>query len=58
MSVSFLPDGKALLNRKTALLALVLATLGLGACNTIEGAGQDIGAAGEAIEDTADDAKN
>jgi predicted small secreted protein len=28
------------------------------ACNTIEGAGQDVKAAGTAVEKTADDAKN
>ena len=28
------------------------------ACNTVEGAGQDVKAAGAAVEDAADDAKN
>jgi entericidin B len=36
--------------------ALVL-SLGLAACNTIEGAGQDIKSTGKAIERTADDNK-
>ena len=36
--------------------ALVLA-LGFAACNTIEGAGQDIKSTGKAIEKTADDNK-
>ena len=38
--------------KKTALIAMLL--LGLAACNTIEGAGQDIEAAGDKIEETAD----
>jgi predicted small secreted protein len=42
--------------RRFAALFLVLLMLGLGACNTIEGAGQDIEAAGEGIADTAEDA--
>ena len=39
-----------------ALAALVLfaATLGLAACNTMEGAGQDLSAGGRAIEKSAD----
>lgn len=28
------------------------------ACNTVEGAGQDVQAVGSAVEDAADDAKN
>jgi predicted small secreted protein len=36
---------------KTLLLALLLATA---ACNTIEGAGQDIKKAGEAVSDSAE----
>jgi len=39
-----------------AVTALVL-VLGLAACNTIEGAGQDIKSTGKAIERTADDNK-
>lgn len=35
---------------------MTLGTLTLSACNTIEGAGQDIEEAGEEIEDTAEDA--
>jgi predicted small secreted protein len=34
-------------------LVLALAVMGLSACNTISGAGQDIEAGGEAISDTA-----
>jgi predicted small secreted protein len=39
-----------------ALAALVLfaATLGLSACNTMEGAGQDVSAGGKALERSAD----
>lgn len=39
-----------------ALLLSFAALAALPACNTISGAGQDIGAAGEAIESTAEDA--
>jgi predicted small secreted protein len=42
--------------RRFAALFLVLLMLGLAACNTIEGAGQDLEAAGEGIADTAEDA--
>jgi entericidin B len=41
-----------------AALSLVLATLGLAACNTVEGAGQDLKAGGQAIENSADRTKN
>ncbi|WP_083762432.1 entericidin A/B family lipoprotein [Parvibaculum lavamentivorans] len=40
-----------------AMLALLVAGFGLAACNTVEGAGQDIQRGGAAIEDTANDAK-
>ncbi len=36
-----------------SLMALATITLGLGACNTISGAGQDIEDGGEAIQDAA-----
>lgn len=41
------------------IIILAVATLGLltAACNTIEGAGKDVQAAGAAVEDTAKDAK-
>ena len=39
------------------LIAICFATL-LAACNTIEGAGEDIGAAGDKIDKTAEDKKN
>lgn len=40
-----------------ALLTLAIAGAGLNACNTIEGAGKDVEATGDAIKDTARDAK-
>jgi len=40
-----------------AALAFMLAAAAA-ACNTVEGLGQDTQAAGEAIEDTAEDAAN
>jgi predicted small secreted protein len=39
------------------LLAALVAT-GLTACNTVEGAGRDLKAAGKKIEDTARDVRN
>jgi predicted small secreted protein len=39
-------------------LFLMMGALSLTACNTIEGAGADIEAAGDAIEDSASDSKN
>jgi len=43
---------------KTITVALsVLLFAGLAACNTVEGAGQDVEAGGEAISDTARDAE-
>jgi len=44
--------------RKLFLLAALTASLGVTACNTISGAGQDVGAAGDAVTRTAEDAKN
>ena len=44
------------MNKMLTLLALLLA-IGTTACNTVEGAGQDIQAAGEAIEDAAEKEK-
>lgn len=43
--------------RKFVLFAAMAASLAVAACNTIEGAGRDISAAGGAIADTARDAK-
>ncbi len=45
------------LNARRLLLCLALATFSaasLSACNTVEGAGEDIEATGEAIQDSAD----
>ena len=41
----------------TMTIAMVVLALGFAACNTIEGAGQDIKSKGKAIEKTADDNK-
>lgn len=50
------------LSRSFRILALALFALGtplaLAACNTTEGVGRDISAAGDAIEDAADDAND
>ena len=40
--------------RLCMILSFAIVSLGLSACNTMEGAGRDIGNAGEAIEDAAD----
>ena len=40
-----------------AAIAFMLAAAAA-ACNTVEGVGQDAQAAGQAVEDAADDAKN
>jgi predicted small secreted protein len=39
--------------RKLLMAGLVLAAMAVSACNTIEGAGRDISAAGRAVEKTA-----
>ena len=44
--------------RKVLVLAAAAAALTISACNTIEGAGKDIAAAGHAVTQTADDAKH
>ena len=44
--------------KSAIVLAIALAgTLAVSACNTVEGAGKDVKAGGNAIEDTARDAK-
>jgi entericidin B len=43
--------------RKLVILAIAATGLLAAACNTIEGAGRDVQAAGEAVEETAQDAK-
>lgn len=42
---------------KLTLLSLIL-LLGVSACNTIQGAGKDVKAAADAVEDSARNAKN
>ena len=44
--------------RKILTAGVLLAALALMACNTIEGAGKDITAAGRAVSNTASDAKH
>ena len=44
--------------RKFVLFAIVAASLAVAACNTVEGAGKDVSAAGHAVTNTADDAKH
>jgi len=39
-------------------MAFAVTTLGLAACNTVAGAGQDMKAAGTAVTDTAKDASH
>ncbi|PHY13112.1 entericidin EcnA/B family protein [Caulobacter sp. B11] len=43
--------------RKMMILAVATAALMLSACNTLEGVGKDVSAAGRAVSDTARDAK-
>ncbi len=42
----------------SAFVISVLMVLGLAACNTIEGVGEDMGAAGDAIDREAEESKN
>lgn len=44
--------------RKIVVLAAAAASLLLSACNTIEGVGRDVSAAGRAVTDTAREVKN
>ncbi len=47
--------------KSTTTLLAILATvfsLSLAACNTVEGVGEDVRSAGDAIDDAAEDAKN
>ncbi|CAN5225306.1 entericidin A/B family lipoprotein [soil metagenome] len=43
--------------RKLVILSLAAAALALSACNTVEGAGKDMKAAGTAVEKAAKDTK-
>jgi predicted small secreted protein len=46
-----------MLSKLVALVALVGLTVGLAACNTVEGVGKDVKATGGAVEKAADEAK-
>jgi predicted small secreted protein len=43
--------------RKFVAVALIIAGLGVAACNTVEGAGKDVSSAGNTVAKTANDAK-
>ena len=43
--------------RKFVAVALIVAGLGVAACNTVEGAGKDVSSAGNAVAKTANEAK-
>ena len=44
--------------RKIVLFAIMAASMAVAACNTVEGAGRDVSAAGHAVSNTADDVKH
>ncbi|HEX2800503.1 MAG TPA: entericidin A/B family lipoprotein [Phenylobacterium sp.] len=44
--------------RKIVLLMAFAASMAAAACNTVEGAGRDVSAAGKAVSNTAEDAKH
>ncbi|WP_296818445.1 entericidin A/B family lipoprotein [Brevundimonas sp.] len=44
--------------RKAFVFMAAAAALAVAACNTVAGAGRDVQAAGEAVEETAQDAAN
>lgn len=44
--------------KSIAVLLMLCFTLGLTACNTMEGIGKDVGAAGDALENSAKDNKD
>jgi predicted small secreted protein len=44
--------------RKFVLFAVMAASMAVAACNTVEGAGRDVSAAGHAVSNTADDVKH
>lgn len=46
----------SVLNRSVLLAGLAVLTVPLAACNTVEGAGQDIKSVGSAVEHTANEA--
>jgi predicted small secreted protein len=44
--------------RKIVILAALATSMIVAACNTVEGAGKDVSAAGHAVSNTAEDAKH
>jgi predicted small secreted protein len=44
--------------RKLVVLMIVACGLATAACNTVSGAGRDVKSAGQAVTDTAEDAKH
>ena len=44
--------------RKFIIMAALAASLGVSACNTMKGAGEDVSSAGKAVSETAQDAKH
>ena len=57
LKLRLLPEGDALM-RKLVILAAAALSLAVAACNTVEGAGKDVSAAGHAVAKAADDAKH
>jgi entericidin B len=43
--------------RKFFAVALIIAGIGVSACNTVQGAGKDVSSAGNAVAKAADDSK-
>lgn len=55
-NTSLVAHGKEVPLKKSALLPLwMVMVLGLAACNTMRGAGEDVEAAGEGVQDAAED---
>jgi predicted small secreted protein len=52
------PIEGVLMIKKILFCLVTLAAVSLTACNTVEGAGKDVAATGDAIHDTAKDVKN
>lgn len=44
--------------RKVFLFAFFAASMAVSACNTVQGAGKDVKSAGQAVSDTAEEAKH
>jgi predicted small secreted protein len=44
--------------RKIIIMVALAASLGVSACNTMKGAGEDVSSAGKAVSETAQDAKH